>query len=247
MTFSKKNLGFSLLELMMSLTIGMLIMATAYSVYRSAKNDQLVKETYDIAIDLFQAAQDVTMTKTVFEIDNVGGGTHDVSVGDLVNARGGIEEFPKGIVLVNTSTLGHRFGGNITISSESSNGTDKDLLALEFAGIPKGQCLQFVAKLGSSPVYDIFVNDNLVGLAPEATASSIGRSEVRYDQASQLCSEESLATIKVRQLKEIHYSKMRAGPYGSSMTPEEDAIITPLYNRQENALLSREAAQLAIP
>ena len=231
----------------MSLAIGMLIAGTAYTIYRSAKNDQLVKQTYDIGDTIFQDAQDITSTENVFVIDNVGGGSHDVTVGDLVNAKGGIENFPKGTILVDTATLGHPFGGDILVTAESTNGTDKDLIALEFTEIPDGQCLHFLSKMSASSVYDMYVNGNLVGLTPAATASSIGRDQVRMDQASALCDEENYVDIKVRKLKEIRYNKMRAGPYGSSMSTGESAVITPLFNRQEAALTAREAAQLAIP
>lgn len=244
----RKQKGFTLIELLLSSMVGLLIAASAYAVYKSAKADTEVKKTYDLVDVLFRDAQLITVNKTVFTVDNVGGGEHDLTIADLLNAKGGIDELPNGTFLVNGTTISHPMGGDLTVSSQSSTGVGaKDLVEITLTQVPRRQCTHFLSRVVNANVYDMYVNNQLVGLFPAADANSIGRSEVRPEHASGLCAANQYSTIRVRQLKEIHYSKMRASPYGPFMSTQESANITPLYNRNEAALTAREAAQVAIP
>ena len=243
-----RSKGFSLIELILSGIIGMLIVAGAYALYTTARLDQKTKQTVDLVSELLQSAQAITTTSTQFKIENAdGSGSRDVQVEDIVNAKGGMGEFPDYTVL-NGTNISHPLGGDISMLTESSAPTTNDLVAITLTDIPDGQCTILLSRLTDLNIYDLYVDDKLVALEPAATANAIGRDDVNARQASTICREGGdTVTIKIRQLKELNISKMRFGPYAATMSASEAAFLNPLYARQETAFALREEAQLAIP
>lgn len=242
MTRSK---GFTLLELLLSATIAMFVIYGVYTVYKQGVRDQRTKETVDLVKILLDDAQAVTSTKTVFEVDSSTGAPHPIDMSDLLNARGGILEYPGYTGLVDGSTLTSPLGGEVTLAMNSSAPNAKDLVAITITRVPVRACSGLLSRLTSANVYDMFVNGNLVALTPARTADSIGREEVNMDKAVNLCTGASV-DVTVRQLKEIHTASMRWGPYGAKMTASEEAALKPLHLRQEAALDAREAAQMGL-
>lgn len=240
--------GFTLLEIILASIISLSIMAGAFAVYKKAQADQNTKDTYEIVKALFVDAQAISSTRNDFWLDNAGGGTRAINVAELVAAKGSVEEYPRGAFLIDATTMSHPLGGRLIVQSQTSGSGVRDLIEVRLFDVPRQQCPLLLARLINANIYDMYVDNRLVGLAPAATANALGRDEVRMDHATTLCSNVGrYVTIRARQLKEINYSKMRAGPFGATMSASEAAVLGPLYARQEVAMAARETAQLAIP
>ena len=241
-----KSKGFTLIEVMLSLGIMMLVIIMVYSAYNIAMRDVRVRQTTDLLDMVFNTTQYMTNTRTDFLIEESPTSTRSISIAEVINMRQSIDDFPSGsFVDFSNGILYHPFGGEVELTTSSSIPGAFDLAQITITEVPRNVCLRIMVRMAPM-VYDMHTNGNLVGLGPEPNADDIGRSELRVDQASPLCQREN--NIQFRVLKEINFANLRHRlfPFGPSMTPEESAFITPLFDRQQDALAAREAAQLAL-
>ena len=247
MTFYKKHqLGFTLLELLMTAVIGMLIAYTAFEFYHVALVDQEVKETADLINFTSNTVNTATATSGNYDIVNAAGTSNPISTADIITALGGdTSDFPIGVT-VSGNTIYHPFGDLMNVSVDSSSPGADDILHLDFLNIPKDACAELLEKVAQTS-YDMSVNGNLVGLTPPSSAAGPGRGDIRVYQAAPLCSANPTSTITIRILKEINFSQLRVQPFAPVLNPKESLLIMPLYTRQQNALSAKETAQLAIP
>lgn len=249
----KKNLfkyqsskAFTLIEVMLSLGIMMLVILAVYSAYNIAMRDVRVRQTtllIDMVIDTTQA---MTNTRTDFLIEVDPTTTRQLSIADIVNTRQSIDDFPSGsFVDFANGVLYHPFGGEVTLSTQSSIPGAFDLAEVRITEVPRNVCLRMMTSMAPR-VYDMYTNGSLVALGPEPTPDDRGRNEVRVDLASPLCQRSN--DMRFRVLKEINFSALRHRlfPFSPSMTPEESAFITPLFDRQQDAFQARENAQQAL-
>ena len=238
---SLRQSGYSLVEVMLALGVGLLVMVAVYAGYTTKRTDAEV-EILDAAVDIaIYKASMAYASEPGYRLSNAG--NRLITNENLSEDTGGL---PEGFVsTTNTTQYGNFWGGQSTISAESSNGTVFDLLTLTFTNLPSRVCVDLVNRIAPR-VYDTRVNNTLVGLTPARTREGLGRSSVKPGQMVPLC-QQAANTIKFRHLKPFNFTVLRSQPIGDTMTPAEAAAITPNYNRIEAALTARETAQNAIP
>lgn len=236
----KLNNGFSILELMMVLVVGVFVATLSWTMYRSARAEMRVNQHADLFRYIVASADSITMTRDDYQIPN-GGGATAISAGAIASLTGTQNMFP-------TGSIGNASGiygplGQVTVSTASSAGSANDLLVLSTAQIPAKECIGLVIRMAPG-IYDMRVNNNLVKLTPEPGNGALGRSDAEPAQVATLCNSSS-NTVSVRKLKSINFAAMRHDGFGA-FTGNEATVITPLYNRMEAAMTAREAAQSSL-
>lgn len=236
----KFNTGFSVLELMMVMVIGVAVATLSWTVYRSARVEMKVNQQADLFRYLMTSADSITMTSNGYQIPN-GTSTTPITASAIINLTGTQNMFPAGSSGIGSTIYGPL--GQVTVSTDSSAGSINDLFVVSTALLPSKECLGLVIKMAPG-IYDIRVNNNLVKLTPEPANGALGRSDAEPAQVATLCAN-ATNTVVVRKLKSINFAAMRHDGFGS-FTGNEETVITPLYNRTEAAMSAREAAQSAL-
>lgn len=237
--------GFSLVELLLALGIGVLVMAAAFMAYDTRRSDAEVN-VLDADIDALIYKANMAYSNSNQYVQTAGSVApitaqrlNDV-VGGLPNAFIPDSEAPSG--------FNHFWGGEVVIGAASTNGgTIRDLLTITLFNIPPEVCIDLVGRLAPR-MYDTNVNGTLAGLKPARIAARQGRNAIRVEQVAPLCAGDE-NDIVFRYLKPLNYSIFRSLPVSSSFTPgsgEETAVLDN-FNRIEAAMNAREDAQIALP
>lgn len=236
----KFNMGFSILELMLVMAIGVAITTLSWNAYRSSRAEVKVSQQADLFRYLIASADSVTMTRNDYQVPN-GSGATPITAASIINLTGTQNMFPVG----SSGSGGVIYGplGQVTVSTASTAGSANDLFVVSTAQVPTKECISLVIKMAPG-IYDIRVNNSLVKLTPEPINGALGRSDADPAQVSTLCTP-TTNTVAVRKLKSINFAAMRHDGF-NAFTGEEEAIITPLYNRTEAAMTAREAAQSSL-
>ena len=243
--------GFSLIELLLALGIGILVMAAAYAAYDTRRSDAEVA-VLDADIDaLIYKANMAYLGSGSYTAADAAAVVQPISATRLAAAAGGL---PNAFDPSASSPSGYRnfWGGVATLGAESTDGgTTQDLFTITLQGIAPRECVDIVGRIAAR-MYDTRVNNGLVGLSPARSNSALGRSDIRVSQVVPLC-QQAANDIKFRYLKPLNYSLMRSLPVASTFKPgqtpnsDEQTAIAGNFTRIEAAMTAREAAQVAIP
>lgn len=241
--------GFSLLELMLALGIGVLLMAAIYAGYNSRRSEAEIS-VMDADMDSLIYKANMAYAGS-FQFATTGGTTVPVSAQRLNDAAGGL---PSAFIPDATSISGYRhfWGAPAIIGAASTDGgVTLDLLTVQLNDIAPDECIDLVGRLAPR-MYDTFVDGNLVGLTPARTAASQGRFNIRVEQVAPLCAQDQ-NDILFRFLKPLNYSMFRSLPVTPTFTPgstpqsDEQTAIQAHFTRVEAAMTARETAQVALP
>lgn len=249
MTHRSRQAGFSLVELMLALGIGVLVMAAVYAAYDGRRDDA---EVSVLVADLDNLVYKANMAYAGnSQYAETGGTVVPLTTQRLNNATGGL---PAAFIPDASMASGfrHYWGSQVTLGTASTNGgVLRDLLTVSLENVEPEVCLTLVG-LVAPRTYDTRVDGTLVGLTPARTASSLGRFNIRVDQVAPLCSQ-AQNDIVFRYLKPLNYAMFRSVPVtktfvpGESTDSDEATAIQANYTRVETAMNARETAQLAIP
>lgn len=237
--------GFSLIELLLALGVGVLVMAAAFAAYSGRRSDAEVNVLdADINALIYKANMAYLNNNEYMQ------GTALITGQRLVDAVGPL---PNAFIpdAGMTSGFRHFWGGQATISAASTDGgATRDLLTITLADVNADVCIDLVGRLAPR-MYDTRVDGNLVGMRPERTALRQGRSDIRVEQVAPLCDGNN--QLVFRYLKPLDYTRFRSLPVTASFTPgetpgsDEEIAIADNFARIEAALAARETAQLALP
>ena len=241
--------GFSLVELLLALGIGVLVMAVAFMAYDTRRSDAEVN-VLDADIDALIYKANMAYSNSNQYVQTAGSpdpitaqGLND-AVGGLPNAFIPDSGVPSG--------FSHFWGGEVVLGAASSNGgAILDLFTITLFSIPPEVCIDLVGRLAPR-MYDTQVDGGLVGLQPARTAARQGRNAIRVEQVAPLCAGNE-NDIVFRYLKPLNYSMFRSLPvtpsFTSGETPgsDEETAILGNFNRIEAAINAREAAQIVLP
>ena len=253
---SKRNqLGFTLIEFILGLVISMIVVATVLAVGISQRQDQEAVETEFAVTSLKAQAQNAYSQSMGFmTADGTPITTQDLFSYGQIFPRGVVNTAPPGTVPTD-SQITNDWGGTIAVSADNSVPTSPapcggaarppyDLLRITLTKVPAKACSQMVGTLAPQS-YDTYVNGSLVALDPAPSSAGPGRSSVRYSQAAPLCNHDQ-NTLVFRSLKPLALYTLRSYPPTTNLTPSESACTLPEYNRVQNAMAAREAAQAAL-
>lgn len=240
-----KQKAFTLIELMLSFTIGLLIIGMVYQGYKMYDRDQKVQAVSQMMYVFLADADNATVTRNDYQITDASGTQTPLTLPLLLAARSLPEDYPIGTI-VTGNTVSHPFLGNMTVGVESTEGTHNDLFRINIERIPTGSCNRVLNKMAGR-VYDMYVNNNLVGMTPEPTPDARGRNEVKAGHAAQLCAQGDFVTLSFRKLKDVNHYVYRSRVPGVPLSTEGRAQLEPVYNRNERAFELRENAQSSIP
>ena len=241
MTTTQHQRGFSIIELLMAITIGLLLIIGVYQVYRENLADTQAKQMADAVRVLLRDAEHVTATRQDFRIDD-SGSIRALTINDIMTFRS--NELPPGLNM-NGTNVRNSWGGLVSMTSTNIGAFSHGLMRVRMAGVPSEVCLRVLSQLAGEN-YDMFVGADLVGLSPAADADGPGRNTLRFPQAAPLCASAATVTMDFRVLKDIKYTSLRRTPF-DTMTAAETTRVNTWYAHSETALALRETAQLAIP
>lgn len=246
---SRKQAGFALAELIITLGIGVLITAGVWAAYSERR--AIAKGTSQGMVA--ESLMDIADTQYAFNIGFVSdvGTAQPLSLDRLVAAAGG--EVPRGIFEVG-GAYQNTWGGAWVVQAESTDGgTTLDLVVVETTQVPPAECQVMVNQLAPF-IYDTRVNGDLVRLEPAEGAPAGVRTTVDFN-ALALC-DEPANTLRMRRLKALDLSTLRRiRPYPDGLTDEEQGIglndryrisFASQHARIEAALDAREQAQVAL-
>lgn len=253
----KKNSGFTLVEMMLALGIGMVILMAVWLKFSSFRESNDVILQGDALVTLFSQGNS-TYSDSIEFINDVTGTAIPVSLDRLMAATSG--SLPDPIVNgMSPAGFTNIWGGLWRVSAESSTGAVQDLMVVELTNVPRQACRSLLIQV-SSQMYDTTVNTQLVSLLPESATtgdnSFVWRNTLNFDQAFVTCNA-SVNNMKFRQLKELNLSTLRrVQPNPTTLTAEEDGTIPSSsryrynyqeqFNRIRTAMQSREDAQVAL-
>lgn len=256
MSRSISQKGFSLLELLLVISIAMLIAVGVFRTYKSIDRDTKITQSAALVEKIFHQAAAITAQNNNYTIPQAGGTNSALTTTNFLSSLGSNTEaitrmYPPG-VNVTTTQIYHPFDGLTNIQSESSQGTVNDLVAVRLDRVPSAACLSLLQRVAPYGVYDMSVaptsggTNSLIALLPAATADSPGRNTVSVAKGRTACNRSSYVNITFRMLKPLDLPSMRRSNFGVALSPDELARIQPLYTRQQNAMAAREAAQNAL-
>lgn len=252
----RSSRGFTLIEFIIALVLGLLIVAVGLSVGFGRAQDANAQELQSAITQVRQTA-DGAYAQSIGYVTSDGVPVSGPGLFALDN------RLPEGVV--NTAPSGsptaaqiqNGWGGAFSLGVESTtasatpacaagpSGAANDLLTITVDKIPSKACITLLSGLAPQ-MYDSYVNGKLVALSPGPGNGVQGRSGVNVSQAGPLCSAQPVASIKFRSLKPVNIADLRSNPMTSTMTATEQACVTPQYNRIQNAMAAREAAQSAL-
>lgn len=250
--------GFTLVEFMLALVLGMLVVAVGLSVGYQHAQDVKAKEAGQSVLQVRDLAD------SAFSM-NIGYITSDGILANLPDLYTLDNRLPLGVVNGNAdpiakpaaTDLKNEWGGQFSVGVESSTttatpacqpgpaGPAHDLLTITLDQVPSSVCVGMITQVAPQ-MYDTYVNNKLVALTPAPGNGVPGRRAVDISKAGPLCSAGPTATLKFRSLKPLMPSSLRGNPLTTTMTATEAACVQPQYTRVENAMAAREAAQAAL-
>lgn len=233
--------GFTLVEALLSITVGLLMAVISFVGFKSFSDDLNIEKEAALLKYIITTADAISASSSNYQIPTTSGPVSLTSA-LIIQAQGDENKFPVGTGIVGTNIWGP-IGSQINVSVTSSTGTAYDLLTLRVDNLSSKQCLNLLNKMVNN-IYDISVNGSLIALSPAPTNNSAGRNEINYAKASPLCAG-TQKTVVFRKLKDINYATLRKNNIGT-LSAEESAVIIPLYNRTEQAMTLRESAQAAL-
>jgi len=232
-----KNKGFSILELMMVMVVAIGVAALVWTGYSSTRSETKVRQQMDLIRYVIASADSITMTRSDYLIPS-SSGTTPLDTAAIIGLTGTQNILPPGA----SAGGGVLYGpvGQVSVGTSSSVGSANDLVSVSIPGVPRKECIALVIKAVPG-VYDIRVNNQLVGLYPAPSNGAQGRSDADPAQVQQVCNA-ATNTVVIRKLKNINFAALRHDGF-DLFTGNEETVITPLYNRTEAAIAAREAAQ----
>ena len=246
----RRTLGFSLVELLLTLSISLLISVGVWAVYAQQQAEARGAALGFTAQALLDNADTVYGAAIEFA-DSPALGRPALSMERLSLAADG--QLPSGVE-AGAGDFFNLWGGSWRMGADSSDGgTTLDLGWVETTGVPQTECVIAVERLAPQ-VYDTTVNGQLVGL--ELAPDSVDlRPSVDFAQALPLCGAEN--TLRFRRLKALDLSTLRrVRPYAGALTAEErgEAPTSDRYRqaflpnqlRIQRAMAVREGAQRAL-
>ena len=242
-----KQSGFSLIELLLALAIGVIVMSGVYAAYQGKVDDAQVTV---LAAGIDTLIYKANMAYSSNADYTSGSPAVAITAQTLNDTAGGL---PSAFIVnsVASSGFNNYWGGNATLSVSSTNGGSvNDLLVITLDQIPSSVCTEIVALIAPR-MYDTNVNNALVGLMPARTSAALGRNSIRVGQVVPLCIN-ATNVLTFRYLKPVNYSLFRSLPATETFLPgpvgaDQNTAITANFNRIENAMNARETAQTAIP
>lgn len=250
--------GFTVIEFMLALMLGMLVVAVGLSVGYQHAQDVKAQEVGQAILQV-RADADAAYSMSIgyVTMDGTQANLPDLYVLDNRLPMGVVNGNPDPAAKPAVADLTNEWGGQFTMGVESSTNTATpacsaapvgpahDLLTITVDKVPSSVCMSLITQL-SPQMYDTYVNGQLVALTPPPGNGVPGRRAVDVTQAGPLCSASDVATIKFRSLKPLMPSSLRGYPLTSTMTAAEAACVQPQYDRVENAMAARETAQNAL-
>lgn len=233
--------GFALIELLLVLGIGTALMVAVWAMYATRNEDLRVEQSFDAIDQLVMAADSNYSSSRGYFL-----ATTPAQPATLAQLHAAIGELPDPIIHQGGSSYTNPWGGTWTVSAASTAGTHLDLLTIALTNLPAQSCVSLVSRMAPR-MYDTRVNNTLVGLAPARTTDAAGRNQVRAGQLIPLC-QQANNTVLFRRLKPINYSMLRDQPMDpNTLSARETTDYLPVFQRVEQAMANREAAQVAIP
>lgn len=242
--FSKRNQGFTLIEFMLAVGVGVGITAAVWAAYLPRQRSHETSRARDAIFEIIAQSNKAYAAQAGFFTLNDGGTQVPIEFNEYVNA---IRSTPTILVADSEGGFTHLWGGDWELSADSSTcATDcaYDLITQRLTDVPPWACVQLV-NTSSQYVYDTHVNGDLVALLPAPTETAPGRNETNAAQVVDLCSENENELV-FRDLKEINFTHFRQLPMTSTLLPGEAAALNPQYARVLAAMADREAAQNAL-
>lgn len=239
---TKTTRGFALLELLMALGIGVLMMAAVWAVFGQREQDLRVQKAFDAIEQLVTVADTGYASSEGYWVTTASG----VQAITLQRLHALIVELPDSIIHQGGTTYTNPWGGNWTVGSASTASGNRDLMVITLTDLPVQSCITLVSRMAPR-MFDTRVNSSLVGLTPARTQNAAGRDRVRTDQLIGLC-EDGDNTVAFRRLKPVDYTMLRSQPMNpNTLSAWDTTHYLPAFQRIEQAMTAREAAQVAIP
>lgn len=244
----KKPSGFTLIEVILSTTIGILMISGAYYVYNAREKDVKVRLTADSVKTVLADADAITITSSDYSIDP-GGGPRPVNIQDIIEQRAGTvpNSFSQAAPGASVYSV---YNGVVFMDAAPSSPASvvNDTVRVTLANVPSDACPRLLALLATH-AYDLKVGagggSTLVHLTPARSAGTFGRTDINQEQAVTLCRQAPFVSIFVRRLKDIQYTSLRPVPFGP-MTPAVEAVVQAAFDRNESAMNEKESAQVAL-
>lgn len=245
MPFSSRARGFALIELLLVLGVGVVMMIAVWATFAQRNQDLKVSQSFDTIEQLGLLADSAYSTSPGYWL-NGPMGAEPVTLQKLQSV---IDELPETIIDQGGGNYTNPWAGAWTVGAANSVAGTNDLLVMTMAGLPTQACITLVSRMAPRQ-YDTRVNGTLVGLTPARTTTANGRSAVRGGQLIPLC-QQNQNTVIFRRMKPVDYTLLRDQPMNPNTlttgTGSETERYLPVFQRVEQAMAAREAAQVALP
>lgn len=248
----RRSAGFTLIEFLVALVLGMLVVAVGLGIGYQHAQDAQVQELQTAVFSVVDQANNTYAT-------NIGYQASDGTTPTMPSLFALDNRFPYGIVnqtsgqtTPTTAQVGTNWGA-FTVGVESTSmaatpacqvapvGAANDLLTMTITQLPDKACAGLMTGVAPS-MYDTYVNGSLVALVANGAGSRQG---VNQAKAGPLCTGGN-NTVKFRFLKPLRFGDLRNQPMTTTMTAQEQACVVPQYTRIQNAMAARESAQNAL-
>lgn len=253
----KKESGFTLVEMMLAIGIGMVILLAVWLKFAKFKEENEILLQSEAVQTLFVQGNSIYSDSIEFSNDVTGSAT-PISLPKMVATTS--LNLPDPIIngMISGGGFTNIWGGDWLVYPESSDGgATQDIMVVEVSAVPQSACRMLLVQLAPQ-MYDTNVNNQLVPLAADVNAdgdnSFVWRNSLSMESAFAVCNQRNRNTMKFRQLKELDLTSLRRiQPNPTSLTNEENGTIPAnsryrynylsQYNRVQSAMQSREDAQ----
>lgn len=219
----KKQNGFSLVEVILYITVAFAIMVSVFMTYKKYNEDlnaqKMVAEVDNII--------DATESYTISQNNYVGVTLPLLSQSQSLTPRlsGGQYKTP--------------WGGDYTLATMNSSSGNNDLLVITISNVPQQGCSRMVSAMATR-LYSVAINNKIVALTPAASGGAWNRNNIDFTKAGSLCQNNN--TIQVKKLKEFDTMKY-LNPATSELSSTQLTYVTQERARITAAMQSRENVQ----
>jgi prepilin-type N-terminal cleavage/methylation domain-containing protein len=238
-----KQSGFSLVEILMAVAIGVAVTGAVWASYNIQDRDAKVQQTISDVSTIVDAANAIYSNNQSYQT-NSSTNTAVLPTIDSVVADAGGPLLPS--LFGSGANTSNYWSGTWSLSQV--NAANANEIKVDLTAVPDRECVDLVQGIAPK-AYLVYVNGALVGMDPAPTTQSSGRSYARPSSAATNCQSTGTTgnTVSMRFLKPFNYSSFRSTPYNSPMSAAELANLTPAYNLYTSQMATRETLLAAVP
>ncbi|HCJ8466341.1 TPA: prepilin-type N-terminal cleavage/methylation domain-containing protein [Escherichia coli] len=226
MKLIKRQKGFSLVEIILYITVAMVIMVSVFMTYQKYNEDVKAQRMVSELDAIIDAAESYTISQNNY-------------AGVTLNLLAQSQALPPRLI---SNYYRNPWGGDYALSTMNSPSGNNDMLVITIANVPQQACTRVMGSMATR-LYSMAINNKIVALTPAAASGAWNRNNIDFTKAGVLCQKDN--TMQIKKLKEFDTMKY-LNPATSELNSTQLTYVAQERARITAAMQSRENTQTGL-